>query len=189
MKKSVPFSVMLSCLAMAGSLSSAHAFELSSPDIAQDKPIAQKFAFNGFGCTGENLSPALAWKDAPEGTKSFAIFVHDPDAKTGGAGFWHWAAIDIPATTMSLPQGAGAEGGKMLPAGAKLVASDFGSKSYSGPCPPQGDAAHQYVFTVYALKVEKLELPENPTASLTGFMTNMNALGSASLTSVYGRQQ
>jgi Raf kinase inhibitor-like YbhB/YbcL family protein len=187
MKKLLALSVMLSSLALAGSLSAAPAFDLSSPDIAKDKPIAQKFAFNGFGCTGENLSPALAWKDAPEGTKSFAIFVHDPDAKTGGAGFWHWATIDIPATSMSLPQGAGAEGDTMLPAGSKLIASDFGSKSYGGPCPPQGDAAHHYVFTVYALKVEKLELPENPTASFTGFITNMNALGSASLTAVYGR--
>ena len=130
---------------------------------------------------------ALAWKDAPEGTKSFAIFIHDPDAKTGGAGFWHWAAIDIPATTMSMQQGAGNEGGKLLPAGAKLVASDFGEKSYVGPCPPQGDAPHHYVFTVYALKVAKLELPENPTASLTGFMTNANALGNATLTATYGR--
>jgi Raf kinase inhibitor-like YbhB/YbcL family protein len=187
MKKSLSFRAMLSCIVLAGSLSSAHAFDLSSPDIAMDKPMAQKFAFNGFGCTGENLSPALAWKDAPKDTKSFAIFVHDPDAKTGGAGFWHWAVIDIPTTTISLPQAAGTEGGKMLPYGATLVATDFGSKSYGGPCPPQGDAAHRYVFTVYALKVAKLELPENPTASLTGFMTNANALGSASLTAVYGR--
>jgi Raf kinase inhibitor-like YbhB/YbcL family protein len=179
--------LLLSSLALVGSLSAAQAFELSSPDIAADSPIAQKFAFNSFGCTGENLSPALTWKDAPEGTKSFAIFVHDPDVKTGGAGFWHWVAIDIPATTMSLPQGAGAEGGKMLPIGAKPIPSDFGSKSYGGPCPPQGDAPHRYVFTVYALKMPKLELPENPTASLTGFITNMNALGSASLTAVYGR--
>jgi Raf kinase inhibitor-like YbhB/YbcL family protein len=187
MTKCPTLRLLLSSLMLACSLSAAQAFDLSSSDIAKDKPIAQKFAFNGFGCTGENLSPELAWKDAPEGTKSFAIFVHDPDAKTGGAGFWHWAAIDIPATTMSLPQGAGSEGGKMLPIGAKLIASDFGSKSYGGPCPPQGDAPHHYVFTVYALKVAKLELPENPTASLTGFMTNVNALGSASLTVVYGR--
>jgi Raf kinase inhibitor-like YbhB/YbcL family protein len=187
MTKYPTLKLLLLSLMLAVSLSAAQAFDLSSPDIAKDKPIAQKFAFNAFGCTGENLSPALAWKDAPEGTKSFAIFAHDPDAKTGGAGFWHWAAIDIPATTMNLPQGAGAEGGKMLPAGAKLVASDFGSKSYGGPCPPQGDSPHHYVFTIYALKVPKLELPENPTASLTGFMTNMNALGSSSLTAVYGR--
>jgi Raf kinase inhibitor-like YbhB/YbcL family protein len=129
----------MNCRALAGSLGIVQAFELSSLDIAKDKPIAQKFAFSGFGCTGENLSPALAWK---EGAKRFAIFAHDPDAKTGGAGFWYWVAIDTPAMTMGLPQGAGAEVGKKLPAGSKLITSDFGPKSYDGPCPPQGDASH-----------------------------------------------
>jgi phosphatidylethanolamine-binding protein (PEBP) family uncharacterized protein len=88
---------------------------------------------------------------------------------------------------MSLLQGPGVEDGKILFVGVRPIPSDFSSKSYGGPCPPQGDAPHHYVFTVYALKVVELELPENPTASLTGFMTNMNALGSASLTAVYGR--
>lgn len=179
--------LLLSGITLTGSLSTANAFDLSSPDIAKDKPIAQKFAFKGFGCTGENLSPALTWSDPPAGTKSFAVFVHDPDAKTGGAGFWHWVVIDIPATTLSLAQGAGDQSNKSLPKGTRQMASDFGSQSYGGPCPPQGDTPHHYVFTVYALKVAKLELPENPTASLTGFMTNINALGSATLTASYGR--
>ena len=187
MTKLNSFRLLFSSLAIVGSLSAANAFELSSSDIAKDKTIDQKFAFNGFGCTGENFSPALAWSDPPTGTKSFAVFVHDPDAKTGGAGFWHWAAVDIPATILSLAQGAGDINSKALPKGARQIASDFGSQSYGGPCPPQGEAAHHYVFTVYALKVAKLELPENPTASLTGFMTNMNALGSATFTATYGR--
>jgi Raf kinase inhibitor-like YbhB/YbcL family protein len=187
MTKYAPLRFFLSSLALAGSLSAAQAFELSSSDIAKDEPIDQKFAFRGFGCTGANLSPALAWSNPPQGTKSFAIFVHDPDAKTGGAGFWHWVAVDIPATTLSLAQGAGDQVNKSLPTGTRQIASDFGSQSYGGPCPPKGDAAHHYVFTVYALKVEKLELPKNPTASLAGFMTNMNALDSAAFTATYGR--
>jgi Raf kinase inhibitor-like YbhB/YbcL family protein len=179
--------LLFSSLVLVGSLSVAHAFDLSSPDVAKDKAIDQKFSFKGFGCTGENLSPALAWSDPPAGTKSFAVFVHDPDAKTGGAGFWHWVVIDIPATTLSLAQGAGDQSNKSLPKGALQIANDFGVQSYGGPCPPQGDAAHHYVFMVYALKIAKLELPETPTASLAGFMTNMNALGSATFTATYGR--
>jgi Raf kinase inhibitor-like YbhB/YbcL family protein len=173
--------------ALVASMSGASAFELNSPDIAAGGAIPQTFAFNGFGCTGQNVSPALTWSAPPGDAKSFAVFVHDPDAKTGGAGFWHWVAIDIPATARTLPQGAGDSGGKALPSGARQIASDFGAKNWGGPCPPGGEPAHRYIFTVYALKVAKLELPENPTASLTGFIANMNAISSASFTANYGR--
>ena len=64
---------------------------------------------------------------------------------------------------------------------------DCGATGWGGPCPPKGNKAHRYNFTVYALKVEKLELPANPTASLTGFMVNANSLGKASFTARYGR--
>jgi Raf kinase inhibitor-like YbhB/YbcL family protein len=172
---------------LAASLSGASVFDLSSPDIAAGSAIPQTFAFNGFGCTGSNISPTLAWRDPPADTKSFAVFVHDPDAKTGGAGFWHWVAVDIPASSRTLPQGAGDNGSKTLPPGARQIANDFGAKNWGGPCPPSGEAAHRYNFTVYALKVAKLEIPDNSTASLTGFMANMNAIASASFTANYGR--
>jgi Raf kinase inhibitor-like YbhB/YbcL family protein len=165
----------------------AHAFDLNSADLKPDAPIPQTFAFNGFGCTGDNVSPALNWSNPPDGAKSFAVFVHDPDAKTGGAGFWHWIVADIPAGANGLPRGSGTADGGALPAGARQIATDFGVPGWGGPCPPPGEAAHRYVFTVYALKTEKLELPPNPTASLTGFVVNMNAIGSASFTATYGR--
>jgi Raf kinase inhibitor-like YbhB/YbcL family protein len=187
MKTSPSHRLALAIGLLAASFAGASAFELTSPDIAAGSSVPQTFAFNGFGCTGQNVSPALTWRDPPADTKSFAVFVHDPDAKSGGAGFWHWAAIDIPATARTLAQGAGDQSGKALPAGARQIASDFGSQSWGGPCPPQGEAAHRYVFTVYALKVGKLELPPNPTASLTGFMTNINAISSATFTATYGR--
>ena len=163
----------------------AQAFELSSPDVSAAAPIATQHVLNGFGCTGGNLSPALAWKNPPAGTKSFAVMLHDQDAPTGGAGFWHWVVVNLPASTTSLPQGAG--DGKALPAGALQINTDFGAPGYGGPCPPQGREAHRYTFTVYALKVDKLELPANATASLTGFMVNGNALGKASFVARYGR--
>jgi len=97
---------------------SAQGFELSSPDIAPGSTIKQAFAFNDFGCTGQNTSPAAAWRNPPAGTRSFAVMVHDPDAPTGGAGFWHWVVVDIPATAALLPRGVGTPDGRKLPMAA-----------------------------------------------------------------------
>src|SRR5438552_19206459 len=80
-------------------------FKLVSPDIRPNGPIAMEQVFNGFGCSGENVSPALEWSGAPEATKSLALLVHDPDAPTGGAGWWHWVVLNIPADTKALPAG------------------------------------------------------------------------------------
>lgn len=176
-------------LIVAGAASGAEtaAFQASSPDVVSGKPIDTKFIFNGFGCTGQNVSPAIMWKNPPAGTKSFAVFVHDPDAPTGGAGFWHWLVVDLPPGTSSLPQGAGSADGSKLPAGSRQINTDFGTPGWGGPCPPVGDKPHRYNFTVYALKVGKLELPANATASLTGFMVNGNSLAKATFTATYGR--
>jgi Raf kinase inhibitor-like YbhB/YbcL family protein len=182
-------SFTLAAAALSGAASaSAQKFTLTSADLPAGKPIAMKHVFNGFGCTGENISPALSWKNAPAGTKGFAVMVHDPDAPTGGAGFWHWVVVNLPASATGLPQGAGTAEGKALGEGARQINTDFGSPGWGGPCPPQGNPPHRYNFTVYALKVDKLDLPANATASLTGFMVNGNALAKASLTARYGRK-
>jgi Raf kinase inhibitor-like YbhB/YbcL family protein len=179
--------VATGCAAITLNAMAAEPFALSSSDITAGQRIAQDFAFNGFGCTGQNISPALSWRHAPAGTKSFAITVHDPDAPTGGAGFWHWSVVNLPADATGVERGAGTADGKKLPAGALQINTDFGSPGWGGPCPPQGNKAHRYNFTVYALKVEKLELPANATASLAGFLLNGNMLGKASFTALYGR--
>jgi Raf kinase inhibitor-like YbhB/YbcL family protein len=166
---------------------STEAFRFQSADITAGQAIPQIFAFNGFGCTGQNTSPALTWSNPPAGTKSFALMVHDPDAATGGAGFWHWAVVNLPAEMSGLARGAGTADGRALPEAARQIATDFGTPGWGGPCPPAGDKPHRYTFTVYALKVDKLELPSNATASLSGFMVNANAIGKASFTSTYGR--
>lgn len=147
--------------------------------------VAPEQVFNGFGCTGKNISPALSWKNAPQGTKSFALMVHDPDAPTGGAGWWHWAVVNIPAATNMLPEGAGDKSGSKLPAGTMHVRTDFGFAGYGGACPPKGDKPHRYIFTLYALKTDKLDLPADASASLAGFMINANSLGSANFTVTY----
>jgi Raf kinase inhibitor-like YbhB/YbcL family protein len=177
----------LAIATLFGTAAHAQSFEVTSPDVSAVAPIAAQFVFNGFGCTGGNLSPALSWKNPPAGTKSFAVMLHDQDAPTGGAGFWHWVVVNLPANVTSLPQGAGAADGKNLPASARQINTDFGAPGYGGPCPPQGREPHRYTFTVYALKVDKLDLPTNATASFAGFMVNGNALGKASFVARYGR--
>jgi len=105
-----------------------------------------------FTCEGENFSPALAWAGEPEGTRSFALIMDDPDAP---AGTWtHWLLWDIPAGVHSLPQRYRA---------AHPVHSgtnDFGKTGYGGPCPPRRDGAHRYFFRLYALDAPALGVPE-----------------------------
>lgn len=167
----------------------AHAagFSLGSPDVNERRPVPEKYVFNGFGCTGENISPAVVWTSPPKGTKSFALTVYDPDAPTG-SGWWHWLVIDIPADAHGLPQGASDPAAKKLPPGARQMRTDFGTAGWGGPCPPKGDRPHRYIFTVHALKVEKLEVPDDATAALVGFMINANRIGKASFTARYGRR-
>jgi Raf kinase inhibitor-like YbhB/YbcL family protein len=156
-------SFMITALGSALALSSCGAahgpeprFSVSSPDIVQGV-FASAQAFNGFGCSGANVSPTLAWQHAPNGTKSFAITMHDLDAPVDG-GFWHWAMYNIPATAQGVAADAGRAGGAAI--GATLGRSDFGDVSYGGPCPPAGDRGHRYTVTVYALPLERLDLAD-----------------------------
>ena len=80
--------------------------------------------FNGFGCTGANVSPELSWSNAPTGTKSFAVTMYDPDAPTG-SGWWHWTVFDIPVGTTHLPSGAGDARKGLLPVGAVQGLTDL----------------------------------------------------------------
>lgn len=167
----------------------AAGFNLASPDINERREIGDKYVFNGFGCTGQNVSPALVWMSPPKGTKSFAVMVHDPDAPTGGSGWWHWVVINIPKDTIGLQQGAGDPAIKKLPEGAVQIRTDFGAPGWGGPCPPVGDKPHRYVFTVYALTVEKLDVPQDATAALVGYMVNANAIAKAKFTAKFGRKR
>ncbi|MGE5182643.1 MAG: YbhB/YbcL family Raf kinase inhibitor-like protein [Acidobacteriota bacterium] len=163
-------------------------FALKSTDFKPYGTLSDKQAFNSFGCTGENVSPELEWSNPPAGTKSFALMVHDPDAPTG-SGWWHWVVYNIPADAKSLPAGAGTADGKHLPAGAVQGNTDFGTPGYGGPCPPAGSGKHHYEFTLFALKVDKLDLPKNATAAFVGFNVQGNAIGKAKLTGMYGRKK
>ncbi|NNM70759.1 MAG: YbhB/YbcL family Raf kinase inhibitor-like protein [Gallionella sp.] len=161
-------------------------FKLFSPEIKANGSIPKSFEFNGFGCSGSNKSPALKWSGAPKDTKSFAVTVYDPDAPSG-SGWWHWMVINIPADVQELASGAGDLNSTTLPKGAVQNRIDYGVAAWGGTCPPKGDKPHRYIFTVYALKTDKLEVPADATAALTGFMIRANALGRAGFTARYGR--
>lgn len=179
--------VILALTAAAGptAAQSPGKFTLVSPQIKAGGRIADAQVFDGFGCQGGNVSPELSWSNAPKGTQSFALMVHDPDAPTG-SGWWHWIVYNIPASTTSLRADTGNTKNMMLPAGAVQGRTDFGTTGYGGPCPPPG-AAHHYYFRLYALKVPKLDLPKDATAAFIGFNVRAQALGSAVLLGTYGR--
>jgi Raf kinase inhibitor-like YbhB/YbcL family protein len=174
---------ILFAVALAGlsTLTYAAGFKLSSPEIKANHMIPQRFEFNGFGCSGENK-----WSGAPKGTQSFAVTVYDPDAPTG-SGWWHWVVINIPADVHELAANAGALNSATLPKGAVQGRTDYGVAAFGGTCPPKGDKPHRYIFTVYALKTDKIDVPADATAALTGYMIHGNMLGKASFTAKYGR--
>src|SRR6476620_10493079 len=116
----------------------------------------ERVSMRSNGGSGGNVSPALSWSHAPPGTQSFALLMHDPDAPTG-SGWWHWVVYNLPASTTSLAAGAGDPTKKLLPPGVVQGRTDFGAPGYGGPCPPQGDKPHRYIFTVFALKTDKVE--------------------------------
>jgi hypothetical protein len=164
----------------------AEGFYLSSTDIQGQ--ISSDQVFNGFGCSGKNISPQLSWQNAPAGTKSFAITAYDPDAPTG-SGWWHWVVFNIDKSVDTLKTGASGSGeGKAgMPAGAVESVTSFGTKGFGGACPPQGDKAHRYIFTVYALDTEKLDIEPEARAELIGFNLNGHALAKASIMAYYAR--
>jgi Raf kinase inhibitor-like YbhB/YbcL family protein len=99
-----------------------------------------------YTCSGEDISPALAWSGAPKNTKAFALVFDDPDG--ANPAFTHWLLANIPATEQSLAENASHDG--TLSNGAIQGQNDFRKTGYGGPCPPPGDA-HHYHFAVYAL--------------------------------------
>ncbi len=170
----------------AGISASAAEFKLTSGEFADGDYLANEQVFAGFGCKGQNVSPALSWTGAPAGAKSFALTLYDPDAPTG-SGWWHWVVVNLPPATSGLAKGAGAADGSMLPKGALQVRTDFGAPGYGGPCPPQGRHPHRYLFTVHAVDLEKLDVTADSSAALVGFYLNFHTLAKATLMGLYKR--
>jgi|TARA_B100000959_G_scaffold53292_1_gene55455 hypothetical protein len=151
--------------------------------LARDHILSEAY---GFGCAGGNTSPEMHWSGTPEGTKSFALTCYDPDAPTG-SGFWHWLVVNLPPETTSLALGAGDPAAGTLPTGALQTRTDFGAPGYGGPCPPQGDHPHRYLFTLFAVKETALSVEVDTMPAVVGFMLNFNTIEKTSLMGLYKR--
>lgn len=159
-------------------------FTLTSSDVTDGAPLATAQVSGIMGAGGSDTSPQLSWSGFPEGTKSFAVTVYDPDAPTA-SGFWHWAVADIPLDVTSLASGAGDDTGSGLPAGALQLANDASVKRFIGAAPPAGHGAHHYYVAVHALDVETLGLPEGATPAYLGFNLFTHTLARAVIVGNY----
>lgn len=150
---------------------------LSSQDIKSSREMGESFVFNGFGCNGSNLSPQLTINDVPKDTKSLAITMYDPDAPTG-SGWWHWIVFDIDPKVTNIERGA-KNIGKV-----SVGKNDYGTTNYGGPCPP-AKSRHNYIFTIYALDIDKLPVQKDASAAMIGYYLNKHAISKAYLTPFY----
>ncbi len=172
-----------SFLAIAGVFTAQaeqESFTLSSSDITEGKMMQMSQVYDSHGCNGQNISPQLSWQGSPEGTKSFALICHDPDAPREN-GWYHWLVVDIPATTESIAGGQKVEG-------AFETINDFQQNNYGGPCPPVGHGIHHYNFTLYALDVEHLDVEPETPPTVVEQEVKAHTLGQATLTGVYERK-
>ncbi|WP_104106523.1 YbhB/YbcL family Raf kinase inhibitor-like protein [Nocardioides sp. 616] len=153
-------------------------FTVTSADVTDGAPLSDdQVAHLG------NTSPQLSWEGAPEGTRSFVVTAFDPDAPTP-SGFWHWALVDIPASTTSLQSGA-ASGA--LPGDAFHLRNDTGEQGFTGAAPPEGDHPHRYFFVVHAVGEESLGIDETATPAVMSFNLAFKTLGRAIIHGTYQR--
>lgn len=161
-----------------GTIGQANAMELTSPDIKDGATIAKEQVYTR--CGGANISPALAWRGVPAGTKSFAFTLIDVSVKPSG---WsHWLVFGLPPSTTSLAKGVTA-----LPAGATQSKTDFGDTKYDGPCPPKGSGVHKYQFTIWAMRGPAPSFPTGASANDIRAALEQQSLAKATLTGVYER--
>jgi Raf kinase inhibitor-like YbhB/YbcL family protein len=152
-------------------VASPSSLRLTSPAFGDGDAIPSRY-----GCDGANVSPRLAWRGAPDATRSFALLVTDPDAR----GFVHWIVVDIPATSSGLAEGASGSG-----AAGREGRNDFGRIGWGGPCPPSG--THHYVFDLFALSAP-LGLSGTPSASDVRRALAGRVIAEARLTGTYPRR-
>jgi hypothetical protein len=130
-----------------------------------------------YSCDGAGRPPPLKWGEPPQGTKSFALVVEDPDAPSGT--FRHWGVYDIPASARSIG------GGQRV---GTEVNNDFGKAGYGAPCPPKGHGPHHYHFKLFALGVDKLDLPGAAKIADIEAAASRHAIAQGELVGIYERK-
>jgi Raf kinase inhibitor-like YbhB/YbcL family protein len=145
--------------------------ELTSTAFEEGQPIPERYS-----CDGDNASPPLSWASLPEGTRSVALIVHDPDAPSGD--FTHWVGWNIDPEAGGLDEGAHAP---------REGTNGFGETGYDGPCPPADDGAHRYVHELFALDTE-LELEPEASREQLEDAIDGHVLGGAELVGTYERK-
>ena len=175
-----------SALGLVGmaSFAAAAPFTVSSPTFTDGGMLTKKQAADDpmRMCGGENVSPALAWANAPEKTKSFVIFMVDPDGLLG-QGVSHWVGYNIPASAKGLAEGEITKGSKNFTGGKGTRDNAL----YIGPCPPVGEALHHYVFTVVATDLDPGALKPNMTRDEVYAAIKGHALSGQSIVGKYAR--
>jgi Raf kinase inhibitor-like YbhB/YbcL family protein len=160
------------------------AFSVTSSDIADGQVLSLPHVSGVMGAGGEDRSPQLSWSGFPEGTRSFAVTVYDPDAPTA-SGFWHWAVANIPADAPELPSGAGDKDAPRLPEGAVQLRNDGGFAGYVGAAPPAGHGPHRYFVVVHAVDTERLDVDADTTPAVLGFNLFFHTLARATMVVTY----
>lgn len=135
-------------------------------------------------CGGNNISPQLSWENAPKGTKSFVVTIHDKDVPVSGS-FWHWVVFDIPSNVTELVTNAGDITKNLAPKGAIQSMNDFGERGYGGPCPPPGHGWHAYLVTVHALDIESQNLTHDALPPTVAWNVWLHTIEQASLIFYY----
>jgi hypothetical protein len=159
-------------------------FSVTSTDVSEGTVLPMPQVSGVMGAGGEDRSPQLSWSGFPEGTKSFAVTVYDPDAPTA-SGFWHWAVANIPLSVTELPSGAGDKDGPQLPEGSTQLRNDGGFAGYVGAAPPSGHGPHRYFVVVHAVDTDTLDVTADTTPAVLGFNLFFHTLGRATLVGTY----
>ena len=172
--------ILLMFMIQTGAIMANSEFILKSNSIKNGEVLKNSQVLNGFGCTGENISPDLAWSGAPQGTKSCALLVHDPDAPKEN-GWWHWLVVNIPINKTSF------SAGEKLEKPMLETITDFKTTGYGGACPPIGHGIHHYNFTIHALDVESLNISANLDPNEVEKIVKSHSIASSTICAIYQR--
>jgi len=179
MRRGVTIAALLALLAGCGAKKETEmtAFMLKSSAFEDGSALPTEFT-----CDGADQSPPLEWSEPPRETKSFALIVDDPDAPSGT--FSHWAAFNIPSAARDLAAGAGNSSEGMM----SQARNDFGKSGYGGACPPEGHGRHRYRFKLFALDVDRLDVPSDAKAKDVEARAERHLIARAELTGTYERK-